>query len=397
MKGLPKAVILLSIASLFGDIASETIYPLLPLYLTQVLGVSVLYIGVLEGVAEAIASITKLFAGYWSDRSRHPYRLVLLGYTISFCRSFIGLATSPAQVLAIRFSDRFGKGIRTAPRDAWLASYTTPQTRGKIFGFHRGMDNLGATIAPLLASAFLYFYPGEFRMLFLLTFIPGALTMYFIWKASRVDDQSSPTATATKERISWRDATKLPKNFWYFLFVIFVFTLSNSADAFLLLRLRDVGVPAYLIPTLWAGVNLVKMLSSFWGGEFSDRVGPKTSIILGWMIYAAAYICFSQMTNPLAMSAVFLAYGVFFGLTEAPEKSLVTYLVPDRLRGTAFGFYHLIVGVGLLPASLICGYLWQDYGASTALLFGAALSLVSILMIIPLRQGSDAPAIHAHG
>jgi MFS family permease len=234
LRQIPKAVLYLSIASLFGDIASEAIYPILPLFLTQTLGVSVLYIGALEGVAEAIASLTKLASGYLSDRTQKKSQIVLVGYILSLGRSFIGLATTPTQILAIRFSDRFGKGIRTAPRDAWLARYTTPQTRGKIFGFHRGMDNLGATIAPLLATLFLYFYPGRYRLLFLLTLIPGIWTISYIIKAIQAGKETPASIEIPKEKISFRSAIKLPRNFWYLLFVIFIFTLSNSADAFLL-------------------------------------------------------------------------------------------------------------------------------------------------------------------
>lgn len=389
-KKFPRAVFWLSIASFFGDIASETIYPLLPLFLTQVLGVNIMYIGVLEGVAEAIASVTKLFAGYFSDKFKMKSPIVVAGYAISTCRSLIGLATAPWQVLAIRYSDRLGKGIRSAPRDAWLASYTTPQTRGRIFGFNRAMDNLGATLAPLLATAFLYFLPGKYQVLFILTFIPGLMSIFCVLKARSQGEGT--TIEAPKEKISWRDAAKLPKHFWYFLFVILIFTISNSADAFLILRLKDVGVPVYLIPTLWAGLNLVKMFSSIWGGEFSDRVGPKTSIVIGWLIYAIAYLAFAQMNDPWAMSFVFLGYGIFFGLTEAPEKSIVTALVPGHLRGTAFGFYHLTCGLGLMPASLICGYLWNEYGANVALMFGALVSFASVILIFPLRAKSNMAA-----
>jgi MFS family permease len=395
LRQIPKAVLYLSIASLFGDIASEAIYPILPLFLTQTLGVSVLYIGALEGVAEAIASLTKLASGYLSDRTQKKSQIVLVGYILSLGRSFIGLATTPTQILAIRFSDRFGKGIRTAPRDAWLARYTTPQTRGKIFGFHRGMDNLGATIAPLLATLFLYFYPGRYRLLFLLTLIPGIWTISYIIKAIQAGKETPASIEIPKEKISFRSAIKLPRNFWYLLFVIFIFTLSNSADAFLLLRLKDVGVPVYLIPTLWAGFNLVKMVSSFWGGGFSDRVGARTSIILGWLIYAAAYLCFAKISNPYLMASIFLGYGVFFGLTEAPEKSFVTSLVPAHLRGTAFGFYHLVVGVGLLPASLLCGYLWKEFDAPTAFFVSALLAFASVILLLPLRENKMKRELYA--
>ncbi len=347
-----------------------------------------MYLGVLEGIAEAIASLMKLASGYWADRTRRQFPLVLLGYSISTCRSLIGLAVTPWQVLAIRFSDRFGKGIRTAPRDAWLASYTDSQSRSRIFGFHRAMDNVGATVAPLLATVFLYFYPGNYRVLFLLTLIPGFLVIYFVFKARKYE-KSEASLTAPLPKISFKDIARLPKRFYYFLFVLFLFTLGNSADAFLILRLKEVGVPEYAIPSLWAALNLVKVLSSLWGGGFADRVGAKTSVILGWIIYSLAYLGFAFVTDPFIMGVIFIFYGVFFGLTEGPEKALVTELAPKHLRGTAFGFYHLVMGVGLLPASLICGVLWQKSGASLALGFAVIVSAVSTLLFLKVKAGSQ--------
>lgn len=385
----PPAVVYLGLVSLMADIASEMIYPILPFFLTGTLGVSVLFVGALEGIAEAVASVTKVTAGYYSDRVKNKAPIVFVGYLISTCRSFMSLATAPWQILAIRFSDRIGKGIRSAPRDSWLASYTNSQNRGRIFGFHRGMDHLGATLAPLLATAFLYFLPGEYRLLFAITFIPGLLSLIFVVKAAQVDGTEKGTLASESTKLSIREAVMLPKKFWYFMFVLFVFTLGNSADAFLLLRLKDLGVPEYLIPALWAGLSLVKMLSSFWGGSFSDRVGAKVSISLGWAIYALVFVGLAVSSTAVAGTLIFLFYGIFFGLSEAPEKVIVTQLVPQRLRGTGFGFYYLIVGLGLLPASLIFGWIWLKFSAELAFYFGASCAVLGLILIWFLKTDDE--------
>ncbi|MBN8553977.1 MAG: MFS transporter [Deltaproteobacteria bacterium] len=387
-KGLPRSVFYLGLVSLFADISSEAIYPILPFFLTKTLGVSLVFIGLLEGVAEAISSLTKVFSGFYSDKFKNKFGFVFVGYFISMLRSTIGFATAPWQILAVRFSDRLGKGIRTAPRDAWLAQYTTEKTRGKIFGFHRGMDHFGATLAPLLATGFLFFFPEEYRMLFILTFIPGFLSLFFVMKAikaSRSEESRNEPIDEIKKQISFRDIKKLPRSFYYFLFVLMIFTLSNSADAFIILRLHDAGISEVWIPSLWAALNLIKMLSTFWAGGFSDKVGAKKAVLLGWAVYLACYICFAFSNHMYLILFSFLFYGVYFGLTEAPEKSLITALAPISLRGTAFGLYHLIVGLGTLPASAICGFLWQRFGASYGLGFAVLSTILSIILFLPFR------------
>jgi len=389
MKSITKPVLFLSLASLFADIASETVYPLLPIFLTGVLGASVSWLGLIEGVAEAVASISKMISGSISDRLQRQKPFVIIGYALSSIRSVIGLSTQTYQVMGIRVIDRIGKGIRTAPRDAWLAKNASPNTRGKVFGFHRSMDNLGATIAPLLAAGFLYFLPGQLRLLFLLTAIPGIVSIYFVYLAIRASPPEKNSANKGQE-IEWKAILKMPRVFYKYLFVFSVFALAASADSFLILKLHDVGLPIALIPIVWAALNAVKSGASLWGGGVSDRIGAKKTLLVGWMLYAACYAVFSTSSSILFLVITFLIYGISSGFIEAPEKVLVSNFSHARSRGSAFGLFHLATGLALLPANLVVGWLWQRQGSQTALGFSAAMAGVASLGLFFLnRQHSD--------
>ena len=383
-------VFFLGLASFFGDVASETVYPLLPFFI-QTLGGGVIFLGLLEGAAEAIASITKVASGYASDRYKRITPFVLWGYGLSnILRPVLGLSTSISQVFFIRFGDRIGKGIRTAPRDSWLGRLTTPSTRGRVYGFHRGMDHAGAMLAPLLATVFLYYFPGQYRVLFLLTIIPGIIALVCVMKALKHTPAETLAPAASNKVLKFADVKNLPKHFLLFLGVLFLFSLSCSADLFLLLKLKEVGIPEIWIPLLWSALHLVKMLSSLWGGIWSDRVGRRTSILAGWSLYAAIYLSFAFIHDPLLAVAVFLLYGIYFGLTEGVEKALVADLVEPNLLGTSFGLYHLTVGLSLLPASVIFGFLWQRYESTTAFIFSAALACAASILFVflPLRKST---------
>lgn len=381
---LPKAVILLGWASLISDIASESVYPVLPLFLTTTLGASVIFVGLLEGCVEALSSILKLAAGYLSDRLERREPFVLGGYIISnLLRPFIGFAASPIQVLAVRVGDRIGKGIRTSPRDAWLASHSTPESRGRIFGFHRGMDNAGATLAPLLTAAFLFFYPGDYRTLFLLSLIPGLIALIFVWKAIQV--QSGKNLSGPKSppiRIS--EIRSLPREFKIYLGVLFLFTLSLSTDAFIILKLHELGVTAFWVTILWALHNGIRMFSSFWGGRFSDRIGHRKAIRLGWTFYALVYFLLGLVHTPWFAIPLIMTYGIYYGLTETAEKALVVEMVEKRFHGTALGLYQFVLGIGAIPAGLIFGGLWKFFGSSTAFLFSSMISILAILLLSSL-------------
>jgi len=380
---LPRAVWLLGWASLFTDSATEMIYPLLPVYLSRVLGVGAVSLGIIEGVAEGVNSLLKILSGRVSDRWSRRKPIVIAGYALSsVSRPFIGVTTSWFQVLAIRAIDRTGKGIRGAPRDAMLAEFATSSTRGRVFGFHRAMDHAGAVIGPLIATAFLFAWPGEYRTLFALTIVPGALA---VWMLSRVDEApSTPNAQlpTSKPIVS---TIAMPRRLWAVLGIILIFSLGNSADAFLLLRLSTaLGHDAYL-PLLWASLHVVKASLSVYGGALSDRVGRKAVIVAGWGVYAIVYLGFAMAESGAVLVGWFLAYGIYFGLAEGTEKALVADLAPAAARGTAFGFYNAALGVGALLASVIFGLLYDRLGHGVAFATGAALAALAAVLLMLVR------------
>jgi MFS family permease len=297
------------------------------------------------------------------------------------------LIASWPQLLVVRLFDRVGKGVRGAPRDAMLAAYATPATRGRIFGFHRSMDHVGAIVGPLLASAFLLAYPGRYRWLFALTIVPGAMAVasLFLVDEREVADRGDPaSAQRVGEGVAapWRE---LPGQLFVFLGVVLVFTLGNSADAFLLLRLSDGGVAAAAIPLLWAALHVVKALMSTWGGVKSDRWGRRVVIGAGWLVYALVYGGFAVSSSVPALIAWFLVYGVYYGLSEGTEKALVADLAPPALRGTAFGVYNAALGVGSLLASVAFGLVWKLVSPSAAFGLGAALALLATALLGVIR------------
>ncbi len=390
MSSLPRSVWLIGWVSFFTDMASEMVYPLLPLFLTQVLGAGAMSLGVIEGVAEAASSALKILSGRWSDRSKSPKKLVFIGYGLaSAVRPLIAVAQAWPQVLAIRFTDRLGKGIRGAPRDAMLADLAPREARGRVFGFHRAMDHAGAVTGPLLASAFLYFYPGQYRPLFALTVIPGLIVMFFVLRlpdSTRTEPAAKGSAAAAAPAGSpWN----LGASFYQAIAVIFLFSLGNASDAFLLLRLSDLGVPAFWIPLLWSALHVVKSTSSYIGGSLSDRFGRRGLIALGWLVYAIVYAIFGFSMSLPAIITIFLVYGLYFGLTEGTEKAWVADLAPMTLRGTAFGVYNAALGIGTLAASLIFGAIWTEISPRAAFLTGAALALAAAMLIfLPRKPGT---------
>lgn len=372
---LPLAVLALGAVSLLNDISSEMVYPLLPLFLAQ-LGASVAFIGLIEGLAETTASLLKLVSGWFADRAGKHRALTALGYGLAvFTRPLLALANAPWQVLCLRFADRVGKGIRTAPRDALIAHATEPPYRGLAFGFHRGMDNLGAAIGPLLASGILLLAPRDYRLVFWWSAVPAALALGVLFAGLRRVSEPVP-ATRTPPRFG------LPAGrFRWFLLCVLLFTLGNSSDAFLLLRAEQAGVPAAMVPLLWAGFNLLKSGLSTPGGALADRWGHPRMLVLGWLLYALVYAGFGFASAAWQIGVLFGLYALYFGLTEGAERALVAELVPPEQRGQAFGAFHFVIGVGMLPASVLFGLVWQILGAPAAFLMGAALALLAAALL----------------
>lgn len=349
------------------------IYPLLPLFLSSVLGANASFIGAIEGAAETTAALLKLASGWWSDKVKKRKPFVVLGYGIAtVARPFTAMAQTPMQVLAIRVTDRVGKGIRTAPRDALLADSTDEESRGRSFGFHAAMDNAGAVLGPLIAFLLLRQFHFTLRNVFWMAAIPGAFAFLVLLIAVKEVEHHHQSKAATIDT-----SQKLGSKFWYYIAVVFVFTLGNSTDAFLLLRANQLGVAIALAPILWAFFNGVKAAFGTWGGGLSDRFGRKPLIIAGWTVYALVYLGFGLATSQWHAWALFAAYALFYAFTEGTEKAFVADLIPRDRRGSAFGWFNLAIGLGALPASLIFGAIWDRYSPHVAFLFGASLAILA--------------------
>jgi|SRR5262245_8755928 len=397
--GLSRPVWLLGWISFFTDTASEMIYPLLPIFLTRTLGAGAMSLGVIEGVAEGANSLLKIVSGWLADRSGQSKRLVLAGYGLSsLVRPLIAFVTAWPQLLVLRFTDRLGKGIRTSPRDAMLARFAPDAMRGRVYGFHRGMDHAGAVAGPLVATAYLYFHPDAYRALFAWTLVPGLIVIALIL---RLPGSRTPVPDPSTSQIALRTShlaprtpdlgpRGLPSRFYRAVAIITLFALGNASDAFILLRLTDLGVASVWIPLLWSGLHVVKMTSSFGGGALSDRVGRRTMIVLGYLWYAAMYAGFAWFAALPWVIAIFLAYGVYFGFTEGVEKAWVADMAPADVRGTAFGIYNGALGFGGLAASLFFGLIWTRVSPAAAFLTGACLALAaSLLLYLTFSDAQD--------
>jgi len=373
--GLHRNILFLGLVSLFTDLSSEMIYPLLPVFLTSVLGTSTIFVGLVEGIAEATASFLKLLSGWVSDRWKKRKSLVILGYTLStLTRPLVGVATIGWHVLLIRFLDRVGKGIRTSPRDALIADSTPESEHGKAFGFQRALDHAGAVIGPLVAFTLLTFFTQQYRTLFLLAYIPGLMALGFL--IFGVGEKRVPPAPLSSPPIQFT-LRPFDRRFKIFLLAIILFSLGNSSDAFLILRAKDAGISVPLLPILWMALHISKSLSATPGGILSDRYGRKKMILAGWALYGAVYFGFASAQTSEMVWILFVIYGLFYGLTEGGERALVADLVPLHLRGTAYGIYHFSIGLSALPASLLMGYLWETFSPEAAFRFGAILALAA--------------------
>src|SRR5579862_4544938 len=370
---LPANVVALGVVSLFNDSAGDMVQPLLPAFIGTI-GGGPLALGLIEGVADATASLLQLGSGYLADRIGRLKAATTAGYAVTaIARPLLALAQTWWQILGARFGDRIGKGIRTAPRDALLADATPIASRGRAYGFHRAMDNAGAIVGP--AAAWLMLSSGvSMREVFAWSAVPGLLTLVIL--QIRVSDAAF---VGSRHGAS----AGLPPSHSYrrLLAAIFVFTLGCSSDAFLLWRAAELGIAYSLAPILWMVLATVKSATSTWGGALSDRVGRRKVIVAGWAVYAAVYLGFALANAGWQIWLLFVAYGTFFGLTEGTEKAMVVDLVEPQWRGRALGGYHAAVGVASLPASLIFGAIYQAAGPTFAFSTGAGLALIAIFLL----------------
>ena len=367
---LPATVRALGWTSFLTDLSSEAIYPLLPAFVKG-LGGSAIDIGLLDGVANAVAAVVRLFAGTLSDRlGRRP--LVLVGYGLSaVLRPLMGLVATPLAAVLVRTADRFGKGIRSAPRDALVTDLVEPAIRGRAFGHIRAMDHAGAALGPLVAMLFLLAFPGRERTLFLLAILPGLATLAVIWRFVRDPPRQTATTAPASAALS---APQLQ-----LLACVALWALGAASELFLLRRAEDLGVAAYAIPLVWFAIGAVKSLTASRAGAFVDRLTPRPALVVGWLAFAAAYGGLAVSESLVAAVACMLVVAVAYGIAEPAERALVAALSADGRQGTAFGWYALVQGVMALPASLLAGWLWDrgTNGPATAFAVTAGLAAVA--------------------
>lgn len=380
-KGLNKNIIVLSIVSLFTDISSEMLYPIIPIFLTSVLGAPMSILGLIEGIAEAAASLLKAFSGWFSDKFQKRKAFVTGGYFLSSLgKLFFFFAYSWPMVLLARLIDRIGKGIRTSPRDAMIADSCDPEYRGKAFGFHRAADTLGACLGPLIAIWLLYAMKENLRIVFLMAFIPaiiavGLLVLFLV----EVPILRRPEGARFKF-----DLSKFTPDFKKFLFISLIFSIGNSSDAFLIMRAKDLGLSTVMVVLAYVLYNISYSGLSFPAGIISDRIPRKYVFISGYAIFALVYLGFGFFTKSLAVWPLFFIYGFYMALTDGVSKAYITDNVDKEFKGTAIGIYYCMTGLAAFAASLIAGILWTTFGASAPFIYGGTMAAVSCVLFFIL-------------
>ena len=377
LRSLPATVWLLGLISLLNDSASELVYPLLPLYLATVLGAGPRALGLVEGAAEATSALLKLISGVWYDRVRRAKAFVVVGYSCAaLSRPLIALVTSWPLLLALRVFDRLGKGLRSSPRDALLARSVPSDRRGMAFGVHRAFDNAGAVIGPLLAAGLLALQI-PLRQILLWAALPGAICVALALTLRETDDGNAPPPA--KSDWTWRG---LPSAFRRMLAAIALFTLGQASNAFVILRANDLGMPPAQSALLWAAVAATSTLLAVPLSAYSDRVGRVPLLAVGWALHAVLFVTLGNAgaISTLWMAAVML--GVYMAATEGAERALIADLVPQARLGTAYGWYYLVKGLLLLPASAVFGWLWARSGAGTAFVLAAFCVAFATVVLI---------------
>ena len=374
-----KNVWILGFVSLFTDISSKIIQSLLPLFLVSVLGVNLVTVGTIEGVAESTASILKVFSGALSDYWEKRKELAVAGYGLSaLVIPIFAVANSPIWVLIGRFSDRVGKGIRVAPRNALIADSTKPENLGAAYGLRQSLDTIGAAMGPLLAVVLMSVLGHNFRLVFWIATIPGIFAVLLL--IFGIEETKHSTTKANK-LFDWKTLKNLDRSYWMLVLVTLIFNLGNSSDAFLLLRSQQLGIPDNLIPLSFTVINAAYFLSAYPLGIISDRLGRYNILIGGFIIYSLVYLGFALVKTPWQLWSLFPFYGLYLGMSKGLLLAAIADRVPKKLRGMAFGAVALATGVVLFPANFIAGLLWEQLGYQACFLFSSALAAVATLLL----------------
>lgn len=390
--GLQRNVFFIGLTSFFTDTSTKMIYSVMPLFLLSI-GASKTSISLIEGIAESTASLFKAFAGRWSDKTGRNKPFMLIGYGITaLITPFYALVRLPVHVLLLRFTEKIGKGLRAAPRDSLISGSVSENETGKNFGFHKAMDNSGAITGPLIAFILLYFFPLNYSNIFLIATIPAILGVVsiavFIKEAKAVK-----TGNNAKFQLN-----QLPKKFYFFLFIVFVFTLGNSADALLLVKTAETGINKSYVPFVYMIFNMVSVFLAIPIGKISDKKGREVLIILGFMVYSVVYFFFGRYNSLSVFLFLFVLYGFYSALVDGSQKALISDIVSKDMRGTGYGLYHAVLGITLLPASLIAGLLYDNVNSNAPFYFGSLMALLaSLLMIVFVMVDKNKPknvAIH---
>jgi MFS family permease len=362
--------------SLFTDISSEMLYPIIPFFLTLVLGAPMALVGLIEGVAESTANILKVASGWYSDKTKKRKPFVLAGYSISaISKPLMALAYGWPLVLVARVMDRTGKGLRTSARDALIADSSDIAHRGRSFGLHRSMDTIGAVAGSLIALGILYFSGDNYRMVFLAAFIPGMLSILLI--TFFVSERRRPEA----KKISFK-LSNFDRDFKVFLLITGIFAIGNSSNVFLILRAENLGFSVYMVILSYILFNIVSSLGSFPLGTLSDRWGRRNILCAGFVVFGIVYFGFAWIQQSIYIWALFIIYGLYEALTKGIGKAYVVDLVPSDKRGTALGIYHAATGFMMLFASIIAGILWDILGPAAPFLYGGGVAFLSSMLLI---------------
>jgi len=386
--GISRNVAVLGWVSFFNDVASEMIYPIVPIFLTSILGAPASIVGLIEGIAESTASILKVISGWYSDKFQKRKSFTIAGYSLSsISKIILGFSFGWPLVLLGRFTDRFGKGVRTSARDALIAESSTSSNRGRSFGFHRALDTAGAVVGPLLAIWLLHSYSSNFRSIFLISFIPALIGVVLLLIFVR-EKKKEPLGSRLKLKGSWKE---FDLSFKIFLAVSIVFAIGNSSDVFLILRSQNLGLSVTATIFAYVVFNAAYAIFSIPAGAVSDRIGPKKVLLSGFCLFSIVYLLFGVITEGYLLWFIFPLYGIYMALTEGVGKAYISNLVPQEKAGTAFGLYQTAIGICTFFASLIAGILWDKVGVSAPFILGSATALTaSALFIIMGRKRKNA-------